>query len=249
MFADGVTHLDFAAAYRNVFVVHAQVAFHSRVTQSAAADQVVTVARRQIAMIDRVTGSSSASPSASAASASRVPSPTSAALAVRASAQQLVLPLGDLPLSGYKVGQDQGTNDSWLRFFDALGSDPLASDAAHYSQVELVLLVKSDADSTASFMAGVKCDPSVDRAGSSSGAGPTSAKELVAPRVGDGALACSYVFADGLTHVEVAATHRNVFVLVQAARWNTRVPESTAVDESVAILQRQFAIIDRLSPP
>ena len=158
------------------------------------------------------------------------PAATAAPSAVGFTVQQLMLPLVE-----------------WLRFFH--GSDALASDAAHYSRVELVLLVKSDTDTTASFMAGVKCDPSVDRAGSSSDAGPTSAKELVAPSVGESALACSYSFADGLPHVEVAATHRNVFVLVQAARWNLQVPESTAVDESVAILQRQFAIIDRLSPP
>src|SRR5439155_15212217 len=67
-------------------------------------------------------------PSASATpTPSPKPSATAAPSAVGFTVQQLMLPLADLPLSGYKIGRDDGTTDHWSRSFDSL-----APDAADY---------------------------------------------------------------------------------------------------------------------
>ena len=168
---------------------------------------------------------------------SPTPSPTSTSIGF--TVQQLVLPLGDFPLSGYKITRDQGTDDHWNRLFE-----PLAPDAADYPQVVVDVAILADPSLIPSFF---KCEASQARGGSSGGVGPVSATDLAPPKVGDRADACSFAFADGFTHLDIVAALHDVFLVHVQVAARSRVAQSAAVDQAVLIAERQIAMIDRLS--
>lgn len=70
-----------------------------------------------------------------------------------------------------------------------------------------------------------------------------SAKELLAPRSGDGATACQYLFADGARVLYYATGYRNVGILMATQPRRGEVSDGLAVDWLAALARQQIAII------
>jgi hypothetical protein len=69
------------------------------------------------------------------------------------------------------------------------------------------------------------------------------AKELLAPRSGDGAVACRYEFSDGARVLYYTTGYRNVGILVGTQPRRDAMTDALAVDWLASLARRQIAII------
>lgn len=148
--------------------------------------------------------------------------------------EQLIFPPEDFPIGGLEVARDAPIAvHGWERQF-ALPASP----DFRWFTVRLFVL-EPDVTSTR-FVADNGCG-SVAWPGES----PT-AKEVLAPRSGDGASACRYDFGDGGRVLYYTTGYRNVGILVAAQPRRDAVGDALAVDWLASIARRQIAIIGGL---
>lgn len=145
--------------------------------------------------------------------------------------EQLIFPPEDFPLTGAEVSHDAPVAvHGWEREF----SLPASPDFRWFT-VRLFVL---EPDVTAArFVADNGC-------GSVLWADERpAAKELLAPRAGDAASACRYVFTDGGRVLYLATGYRNVGILVGTQPRRDEVTDALAVDWLGSLARRQIAII------
>jgi len=173
------------------------------------------------------------------------PTPTPGPRPVTLRADQVIMPLNELPLGGYKVAGDDGKGFYWRRTFD-----PLGRIGAEYAYVDVSVTILGSAALAKSWMDDWGCVASAEHGGTIGGKGPKSATLVSAPATGDASAACAYGWESGDVKFDYYLTSRNVYIWVQVAPFRLpNLTQSMTVGHAVEIARRQLAIVDRVSPP
>lgn len=160
-------------------------------------------------------------------------------------ADQVIMPLHELPLSGYKVATDDGSAIYWRRTFD-----PLARIGAEYAYIDIAVTIAPTALSARSYLERWGCVADAEHGGTIGDKGPKSATLVSAPASGETSFACAYAWETGDAKFDYVLASRNVYVWVQLAPFRlVSLTQSATVGHAVEVARRQLAIIDRVSPP
>ena len=191
----------------------------------------------------------SASPSPLLSPSSTASSPPTAAPAPQLiffQPSELVLPLQQFPLSGYKITDDRANGGAtWRRTFEPSGAG--LSDFAYVAIDLSIYLDPSSQKLPGSLLfATSRCDTKSYGA-SSDGTIPSAGDLVTGPKVGDGSSICAFTFKNGVRY-DLGSANRNAFVYIQVA---PRFPTSSqsAPDLAISVARIQWATVDRLSPP
>lgn len=183
----------------------------------------------------------SPSPTATAAPASAAPTPR----LVDLRADQVIIPLNEMPLAGYKVASDAGHAYYWRRTFD-----PLARAGAEYAYIDVAVTIAGGATQARGYLDEWGCKADVRHGGTQGDKGPKSATVVSAPASGDASFACAYAWDTGDGKFDYVVAARNVYVWVQIAPFRSAsLTQSATLGHAVEVARRQLAIIDRVSPP
>lgn len=190
---------------------------------------------RSVLLVALILASACGGPRATEPSPPPATDPTAAVVApdgpVVYEPEQLILPPELFPFRGVEVARDAPVaTHGWERQF----ATPASADFRWFTV--RVFVLEPDVPATA-FVRDNGC-------GSVSWPDERpSAKELLAPRAGDGATACGYRFADGSRVLYYASGYRNVGIVVGTQPRRDEVNDALAVDWLAALAKQQIAII------
>ena len=146
------------------------------------------------------------------------------------------MPPSEFPLTGYTVARDQAYRlRGWLRLFEARSGD--------YWYLDFRVTVLDPSMSARTAIAQEKCDWTF------SGPGTTTAKEVSADVIGDGAKACLYTFSEGNSEwVAYITGTRNVEVMVGGSARSVALTRTDTINRMISLARQQIDIINRVAP-
>lgn len=193
-----------------------------------------------------ITASPTPTPSAApTATPSPTPSPIPTPRPVGLQPAQVIMPLNEFPLTGYKVAEDgsQGqARTSWHRKFAP--ATVASGESWEYWWVDVRVGVYFSTGS--SLMATYKCE-----AGTTWGQDPPQLnEEITAPRTGEATWACLHTWTAGSGGrvFEYLSATRNVLISVQANPRSLTLANAAVLDTLSRIATKQIEIIDRVAP-
>lgn len=181
--------------------------------------------------------SATASPSP-APTATPTPAPTTRLVTLKPA--EVILPLGEFPIAGYKVLADQSRGGdptfSWYRQFG-----PFSSGDYFWVSVEIFVYRSATAahDSFVSQM--TKCDYGRPESV------PVSSVELTAPPSGELVHACLFHFANGGVYAYETLS-RNVIIMSSDNPRLLTITDAAAVTMAADVAKKQIDILERVAP-
>lgn len=179
------------------------------------------------------------------------PSPTPTTRPVTLKPSQVIVPLNEFPLAGYKVAEDASIypDFDWHRKFAPVSV--AQGESWDYWWIDVDVEVWSTGARTTDQIAALKCD------GSGWLSAPPSLNQLVtAPKAGDSSWACQHTWQPGSagggpsgSNVFVyEAASRNVLITVQANPRSLTIGSAATLELLGRLATKQIEIIDRVSP-